>query len=384
MTSVHIRHPESRHVSPLYGAAALVVLAAVLAASLGAGRDVRVTVDGVQRSLPAKSTVADLVKRDLIRGEPGDLLAADGSGVAKADAGRPVVVVRNGRLVRADQRLYNGDVIRSEDGVDITESVIETELPVPMPVEVSGTGSIEVVVREGAEGVKVATVGAVSGVEITSTVTVAPKPRVMQRMRSTGGGMLVALTFDDGPWDGQTKAVLDILKAENAPATFFMVGRRATLNKDLVKRMVAEGHQLGNHTLGHALLDKVTPTRQTEEIAQGVFRIQQVAGEKPKWFRPPGGHMTPWAYKAVSQSGMRIAMWDVDPNDWRKPPAYVINQRVFANTRPGSVILLHDGGGDRSQTIAALPGMIRELRRRGFTFVTLDELAAAGQANAGK
>lgn len=384
MTSVRVHRPEARRVPALYGVSALVVLAAVLAASLGAGRDVRVTVDGSQRSLPAESTVADLAKQRMLHGAPGDLMRADGNGIALGGGGKPPVVVRNGRVVAGEQRLFNGDVIRSEDGADVTESVVETTIPVPMPVEVSGNGAIEVLVREGEDGLRRAVVGAVSGVEITSTVITEARPRVVKRTRVAGTARLVALTFDDGPWKGQTDKILDILKAEQVPATFFVVGRRASQNPELVKRAVAEGHQVGNHTLGHALLPNVPPSRQTEEIAQGSFRVEQVTGLKPTWFRPPGGGMTAWAYKAVAQSKMRVAMWDVDPADWRKPLAYIINQRVFAQTQPGSVVLLHDGGGDRTQTIDALPGMIRELKRRGYTFVTLDELAAAGQANAGR
>jgi len=380
VTSIHIRHPERHRVPLLYSVSALVVFAAVLAASLGAGRAVRITVDGAQRSFPAESTVGDLAKSGALRGTRGDMLAADGSGVAREGGGKEPVIARNGRIAGLDQRLYNGDVVDSEDGVDTTESMVETRAVVPMPVEVSGHGSIEMVVREGRDGVKVATVGAVSGLEVTSTIVQPPVARVVQRVHPSGGDKLVALTFDDGPWPGQTERVLDILRDEDVPATFFVIGSQANRSPNLIRRAIAEGHQIGNHTWGHAILSRVAPSTQTRQIVGANTLITRLTGSKPTWFRPPGGHMTAWSYKAVAQTGMQVAMWDVDPQDWTKPPAYRINERVFSQLTPGSVVLLHDGGGDRSQTIGALPSMIREMKRQGYSFVTVEQLSAADKA----
>ncbi|MDP2232347.1 MAG: polysaccharide deacetylase family protein, partial [Actinomycetota bacterium] len=177
------------------------------------------------------------------------------------------------------------------------------------------------------------------------------------------------------PWPRSTEEVLAVLAKEQVKATFFMVGRQVYRYPNLVKRIRDEGHALGNHTQGHAYLSKATPEAVRAQIADGQTAIQKTAGVKAGWFRPPGGIMTPTVGREVSRYGLRVAMWTVDPQDWKRPPVSIIVQRVITNTKPGAVVLMHDGGGERANTVEALGPIIRELKKQGYTFVTLDELA---------
>lgn len=184
----------------------------------------------------------------------------------------------------------------------------------------------------------------------------------------------VALTFDDGPWPPYTNQILDILAHEEVPAAFFLVGRHARRHPDLVHRIRREGHIVGNHTESHCNLLLSTPWRSQREIAGGRDSIAEVLGEEPIWFRPPWGFRSPLTMLQCRRLRQKVAMWTYDPRDWQCPPPSVLTRRVVDTCVPGSVILLHDGNGDRTATVAALPGIIAELRGQGYRLVSLDEM----------
>jgi peptidoglycan/xylan/chitin deacetylase (PgdA/CDA1 family) len=172
--------------------------------------------------------------------------------------------------------------------------------------------------------------------------------------------------------------VLEILAAENVKATFFMMGMLVQRSPSLAKRVVAEGHLVANHTQGHRLLGHATPAQVVYEMATGEATIRRYTGVEPTWFRAPGGTVTPAVKQQAKAIGERIAGWTLDTMDWKKPPAYQIVKRVVGNVKPGAIVLMHDGGGDRKQTIDALPNTIRQLKAMGYTFVTLDQMYPLG------
>ncbi|NLA36358.1 MAG: polysaccharide deacetylase family protein [Actinobacteria bacterium] len=182
-------------------------------------------------------------------------------------------------------------------------------------------------------------------------------------------GKFVALTFDDGP--GQhTPQILDILKSTMTPATFFMLTPQAERRQDLVRQMVADGFRVGLHSKNHANLDDAMPWAKIDEIAGSHDQLNAIVGPGvAKCFRPPYGALDQYALDVISSRGLATAMWSIDTLDWQKPDWTVIVNRVMDQARSGSVILLHDGGGDRAATIQALPWIILGLRARGFTFV---------------
>jgi peptidoglycan/xylan/chitin deacetylase (PgdA/CDA1 family) len=182
----------------------------------------------------------------------------------------------------------------------------------------------------------------------------------------------VALTFDDGPWPGTTMQVLELLNAAHVRATFFLIGRQARRHPELVRAEVASHMQVQCHSWSHPQpFAKLPPERIRQEVEQGRDALEQV-GVRPTLFRPPGGSLSPQVLSTVRDEDMRSVIWSVDPRDWKAgTTSQQIVQRVLAAVRPGSIILLHDGGGNRSATVAALPQILAGIRARGLQLTVL-------------
>lgn len=185
---------------------------------------------------------------------------------------------------------------------------------------------------------------------------------------------IVAITFDDGPDANYTNQVLDLLAEYEAKATFFVIGQNAEKNPDILLRQYEEGHELANHTFTHPWTTSVhkldKELKQTNEI------IFSITGFRPTLFRPVGGQYTDAMINTAVNNGFKVVMWSwhQDTEDWANPGAQKIIDTVLTGTRPGDVILFHDAGGDRSQTIKALEEILPELKRQGYQFVTISEL----------
>ena len=178
----------------------------------------------------------------------------------------------------------------------------------------------------------------------------------------------VALTFDDGPspW---TPGILAILRRHRVPATFCMLGNEAARYPAYARQVVDEGHQLCNHSRDHADMARLPARRARREVIDAEREIRDAAGVAPVIFRYPYGSAGRTAERVVRGYGMRELAWDVDPQDWTRPPARTITARIAAQVRSHSVVLMHDGGGDRSHTVASLDATITLLQRRGYRFV---------------
>ena len=201
---------------------------------------------------------------------------------------------------------------------------------------------------------------------------VAPKPKTKPAGNGPFGSMkltgrkAVALTFDDGPHPVWTPQVLDRLKAAKVKATFCVVGSQVRKYPDLIKRIVREGHTLCNHSYNHELDLGKRPVEEIktnlEETNRAIHRA--VPKAKIKYFRQPGGEWTANVVDVAASLGMLPLGWDVDPRDWEITDAKLIGSRVITHARPGSIVLMHDGGGDRNGTLAACPGVIKALNGR--------------------
>jgi peptidoglycan/xylan/chitin deacetylase (PgdA/CDA1 family)/glycosyltransferase involved in cell wall biosynthesis len=196
--------------------------------------------------------------------------------------------------------------------------------------------------------------------------------------RAASPEKVIALTFDDGPNEPYTSQILDILSAHGVKATFFVIGKNVEYYPDVAKRIVAEGHVLGNHSYTHRPLTEFdVPDYSELDRAQNV--IYETTGVRPRLFRPPYGRKTPWELEYVKKKGLITVTWSVSANDPHKPPPETIENRIVHQVRPGAIILLHDGNGtqhgsDRSRTVEALPKIIESLQAQGYTFVTVPEL----------
>ncbi len=211
--------------------------------------------------------------------------------------------------------------------------------------------------------------------------TVFPSPYVITR--HGGAARKVALTFDDGPDPRYTPQILDILQKVGVPATFFIIGVNGELHQNLLRREVAEGHEIGNHTFTHPDISIISQTQFELQLSATERLLAAVVGRQSLMFRPPFGtdsepETTDQLHKIelASQQGYLIVGMQIDPDDWQRPGVDEIVQRTvsMAERGEGNVILLHDSGGDRSQTVEAVPLIIEELRSRGFQFVTVSEL----------
>ena len=193
---------------------------------------------------------------------------------------------------------------------------------------------------------------------------------------------VVALTFDDGPHREFTPTLLDSLNQLNVRATFFVIGRYVDRYPDIVRRIAAEGHEIGNHSYSHNFLTLHTAAQIGREIDSATAAISRAGGAKPALFRPPQGLFTPTLLDIVESRGLKTVIGDVYPRDPYNPGTKAIVERVLKRVEPGSIIILHDGSHwrwmGRSQTIAAVPIIIRELRNKGYRFLTVSELLALG------
>jgi polysaccharide deacetylase family sporulation protein PdaB len=219
-------------------------------------------------------------------------------------------------------------------------------------------------------------------VKPTPTPTPTPPPPLVY-LAAHGNVNLheIALTFDDGPAQNYTEEVLGVLRRYHIPATFFMLGIWVQRYPDLARAVVAAGDAIGDHTWNHLDLTQLTASEIRQQLTNTRTIIQKVTGVTAYLFRPP--------YEAFNRQVLDIAhslklstiLWNVDPSDWARPGVSAIVNNILTNTHNGSIILMHDGGGDRSQTVTALPTIIGRLQKRGFTFVTIPQMLRDLQTN---
>ncbi|MGH2984721.1 MAG: polysaccharide deacetylase family protein [Solirubrobacterales bacterium] len=184
---------------------------------------------------------------------------------------------------------------------------------------------------------------------------------------------VVALTFDGGP-SSYTPKIDRILQRKHVRATFFWVGSRISGWGKVVRRVANQGHEIANHSWFHDDLTTLPAQEVRGQLARTNRRLARLTGERPRVFRPPYGAVNDQVRRIAAGLGMRTVLWDADSLDWTSPGCDAIVARVGRLVRRRSIVLLHDGGGDRRQTVCALPRIIRNLRSRGYRFVTVSKL----------
>lgn len=181
------------------------------------------------------------------------------------------------------------------------------------------------------------------------------------------GRKRIAIGFDDGPSD-YTPRVLRILRRFDSHATFFEVGQETAGRAATMKQILAQGNEIGNHSMHHEPYPPSGSLHRTDRL------IRNATGFRPCDFRPPGGAVNSGLISRAHAQGMVTVNWNVDPRDWATPGVGAIASNVIHNARNGSIVVMHDGGGNRSQTVAALPAILSHFRHRGYQFVTVAEL----------
>ena len=197
------------------------------------------------------------------------------------------------------------------------------------------------------------------------------------------GQPVVYLTFDDGPHAAYTLPMLEILARYDAVATFFVLGVQVQRFPEVLEQVVAGGHRIASHTVNHPSLANLTREEFIAEVAGGDEAIRAVVGDRADplgCLRPPYGAVDARTAPLAAELGKELVLWDVDPQDWRQPGAGQIASYVLSHASPGAIILMHDGGGGRSQTVAALESVLAELSARGYEFRGIPGCGASEEA----
>lgn len=329
---------------------------------------VTVVAGGVPRPVRVRkpATVAAALKASDVAPKPGRLVSLMTRSVLDP-ALVPVQLLVDGQPATPESPVAAGATIGVVEPADVTEDAIDGRDPIPappMPDVIHGLW------HPGSPGLALTRKGVVSG-ELVARAEVQPAvPPVVVTEK------LVALTFDDGPWS-TTPEVLRVLREKNVKATFCVVtGLLKGPGLESAKGALGEGHHLCNHTVDH---DQKLPSRSQKVIDDEIIganrQLDERLGMKPAYYRAPGGILGPNVIATAKAQGQQVLLWTVDTKDYTKPPVEAIIATVMAQVQPGGVVLMHDGGGDRANTLAALPAVIDQLRGAGYELVLPDAVS---------
>lgn len=360
--------------------AAVLVVAVVLIVRLcSAALPINVTVNGTAYELRGAKTVETAIKTSGLPINPGDLISLNGN-VLEKSAGEPFLADVNGTET-ADPafRLRDGDMVNVTDGNDIVEEYEAVQSGIPYGATIAGMGAVHKFTA-GEEGTLETRTGLVSGETVEKRVAEPVNVTCSEYNLNTGANKVVAFTFDDGPSDEYTAEVLKILADNDAKATFFVIGENVEAYPDLVRREAQAGHQVCTHSYDHAEpvggtdLGLMDAAGQIDEVVHGMQTITDVlGGEASRVVRMPGGNLSEDMVMNLQPYIDYEIGWNIDTADWTLPGAEAIYQEMIS-AEPGDIILCHDGGGDRSQTVEALRRALPYLKSKGFTFLTIDEM----------
>ena len=205
-----------------------------------------------------------------------------------------------------------------------------------------------------------------AGPELAGGGTPARRISQMPEAGIPGGDKVIALTFDDGPDPVSTPEVLRVLQDLQVSATFFMIGWEANATPGLVRQVAAAGDGIGNHTWNHVSLTTLSDAGFKAQVDRTTDLLSSLTGRRISCLRPPQGRVNPGALTRLAARGLTPVLWSDDPRDWTRPGTSTIVHRVLTQASPGAIVELHDGGGDRSETVQALPAIVNGLRAQGY------------------
>ena len=365
-TSLHLARV--RAVFALGTAALLVACSAGASSSANSTRSptpppFSITVNGASRAVAQGTTFQALVRSLHLHAQPGRLLSVSGTVITHA-AFRGHIELNGDQHPAINAPLSSGDTITVVDAKDRTEPVRRRVVMLDPRLGDPETTLTEYPMRQ------VTTTGRVSGT--VASIIYHPIGKAKPPAE-------VALSFDDGPWPVSTLRILKILKHYRVPATFCMVGYEVDRYPSIARAVQRAGMTICNHSWDHPLdpaLADLTPQHLRDELSRTNHALGSL-GIQTTLFRPPGGSENDVVVQAARDQGMRVVMWSVDPQDWKsKLTAKQVAARVLSRVRAGSIVLLHDGGGDAGHTIKALPAIIKGIRKMGLKLVTIPNFPA--------
>jgi peptidoglycan/xylan/chitin deacetylase (PgdA/CDA1 family) len=342
---------------------------------------VKVTVNGSELTVGRGTSVQKVVEQSPAEKTPGDFVTVSGN-VIEAGKGEAFTATVNGNQMSAQQaadvQIEGGESIEVSRGADITEEYDAEPMQTMPKLVIDGDSYIMGYLYQwGRPGVTEKRTGKVSG-EIASVVTQEVQDCIVRERRPQPANdeKIVALTFDDGP-SKYTQQFLDILDKYEVKATFFNLGENIDQYPELAKKVVEKGHQLASHTYNHKQLNKLDAAEFIKQVDENAKRIEEVTGVYTSFIRAPYGEFSSECWLNSKGSITAAVNWTEDSEDWALPGVDAIVEKAAGDVNPGSIILMHDGGGEREQGIQALPQIIEKLQAKGYRFVTLDELFAS-------
>lgn len=376
-------------------------------------RAVACTVNGKVQTMPVGSSAQDVINRGFAAPADGNLVSVCAAGevpeVLERGGGNRYTLHVNGMEVDIDTyRLSENDVLEFFNGTDVTEAAIAQNTEIPCGAQVPEDGyflvKIGYVAQWGKNGVSSVVTGVHSGKTVDLGITEEPKDLIIgmgDKINPIDGRRLVSITFDDGPDLTYTPQYLNILSRYGAKATFFNLGSQVDAGEDyaaLSRRCIEEGHQVASHTYSHSDLLELDDAARADEIARSLSAVSQACGISSDVIRPPYGNFYGSSFLAYLRAGGNLAYtayWGLDSQDWDiEHQGYGLEDgaaKIVSNctevtgatlaTNPdafnGSIILMHDAGGNRDRDVLALPQIIEAYQAQGFEFVTMNELLAS-------
>jgi len=362
------RRAAARGLSAVVTALLLALLAFLLLPTGSVNQRSLISVNGALYLIPASTQVSEIEAVTTLLARPGSSLDLTGDVTALAGGAGADRSLDGGVLTR-DAGLADGSRILVRHGEHRLEGIARKTSAIAFDTTVEGQGPFVSLDHAGEPGLREEFKGTSSHKQAAAFVLSTPQDALVVRGGSAKPGQkLAALTFDDGPGTS-TQAVLDALAGKHVPATFFVLGGCAAGNREMIQKIKDAGHEVENHTWGHPILTEVSEDTVRKEIA----RTDSVIGGC-RYLRPPYGIYDAKVASIAGDMGLKIVLWTVDTLDWKFPDPEQILSRVKAQTKPGAIILMHDGGKDRSQTVAAIPRVVDWLFANGYTLTTVDGL----------
>lgn len=359
-----------------------VLLVAIIANTVSLGTlafvQIAVYVNGREARVPYGARVAQALAAAGADLPAGDLIDADGA-VLEVGGGNRAWVALNGARCELTDRIGPGDRIEVIPGTPIIESIVVETAETAQPFEIIGSGSFVKVRSPGRPGKVTVKRGLITGKVFESAESREPSAMVVARFQYAVARKLVVLSFDDGPHPVYTPQILEVLRDEGVHAAFFVTGAQVAAYPGILKRIYAEGHEIGNHTYSHTLMESAAECDVLSEIQDTSELVEKLIGSATRWLRPVGGALSAAYVHAAESSGHTLVLWNIDTQDWRAARGLGRSDEIrMCITEPapanGSVILMHDGGGFRGATVKALKAIIPALREQGYQFCTLSEL----------
>ena len=358
-----------------------VAVVAIVAVLLWSNRKVSITLNGETASVRVGSTCEQVISSQELSPQPGNLVSVSGNKLEDG-TGWAFDASLDGNKMSGDDiynyRVKEGDTLDITDGSDRTEDYDVQVMDEQPQLEMGGDawGNITYISQWPKVGQYEMRTGKQSGETVRGDTLTETQNAVVSVHQITpdDGKKLVALTFDDGPAEKYTDAYLDILDKYGIHATFFCLGQQVEAYPDLAKKICDRGSEVMSHTYQHQELTTLDASSLQNEFSSAFSTIESTTGVRTTGFRPPYGAFSEEAWLNSGGLASVSVLWNQDSLDWKRPGSDAIVENCLKNVTSGSIILMHDGGGNRDQDVEALPKIIESLQSQGYEFVTVSDL----------